>query len=94
MELRHTLEILTKDIQDIEKLVGNLQNSTRESSIELDLALSKLRNVYEVLTLIKADRLQEMAASMAEAVKEPATSFPPSSTDSGNELDEQSPGRG
>jgi hypothetical protein len=62
MELRHTLEILTKDIQDIEKLVGNLHNSDGDSSIELDLALSKLRNVYEVLTMIKADRLQEIGA--------------------------------
>jgi hypothetical protein len=62
MELRYTLEILTKDIQDIEKLVGNLQNSAGAYSIELDLALSKLRNVYEVLTMIKADRLQEMVS--------------------------------
>ncbi len=60
MELRHTLEILIKDMQDIEKLVGNLQNSGGSATIELDLALSKLRNVYEVLTLIKADRLKEM----------------------------------
>jgi hypothetical protein len=70
MELRHTLEILTKDIQDIEKLVGNLQNSGRKSSIELDLALSKLRNVYEVLTLIKADRLQEMVFSASEGANQ------------------------
>jgi hypothetical protein len=77
MELRHTLEILTKDIQDIEKLVGNLQNSTRESGIELDLALSKLRNVYEVLSLIKADRLQELASSIYEPPAEEKSSVPP-----------------
>jgi len=58
MEIKHTLEILTKDIQDIEKLVGNLQNSPEGSSIEMDLALSKLRNVYEILTMIREDRLQ------------------------------------
>ena len=60
MEIKHTIEILTKDIQDIEKLVGNLQNSQDGSAIELDLALSKLRNVYEILTMIKADRLHEL----------------------------------
>jgi len=60
MEIKYTIEILTKDIQDIEKLVGNLRNSKDDSAIELDLALSKLRNVYEILTLIKADRLQEL----------------------------------
>jgi hypothetical protein len=91
MELRHTLEILTKDIQDIEKLVGNLQNSTRESSMELDLALSKLRNVYEVLTLIKADRLQEMISSVSETGNESAPSVPeiPSPPDTG--IGEKSP---
>ena len=56
MEIKYTIEILTKDIQDIEKLVGNLQNSEDGSAIELDLALSKLRNVYDILTMIKADR--------------------------------------
>ena len=56
MEFKNTFEILTKDIQDIEKLVGSLQNSGGGSTIELDLALSKLRNVYEILTLIRDDR--------------------------------------
>ena len=73
MELRYTLEILTKDIQDIEKLVGNLQNSAGASSIEMDLALSKLRNVYEVLTMIKADRLQEMASQQDTSTAEQDT---------------------
>ncbi len=63
MEIKYTIEILTKDIQDIEKLVGNLQNSQDGSAIELDLALSKLRNVYEILTMIKADRLHELISS-------------------------------
>jgi len=70
MEIKHTIEILTKDIQDIEKLVGNLQNSQDGSAIELDLALSKLRNVYEILTMIKADRLHEILHP--EKIQEPA----------------------
>ena len=60
MDIKYTIEILTKDIQDIEKLVGKLQNSKEASAIELDLAMSKLRNVYEILTMIKADRLNEL----------------------------------
>jgi hypothetical protein len=62
MEIKYTIEILTKDIQDIEKLVGNLRNSNEASSIELDLAMAKLRNVYEILTMIKADRYRELFA--------------------------------
>jgi hypothetical protein len=60
MDIKYTIEILTKDIQDIEKLVGKLQNSKDASAIELDLAMSKLRNVYEILTMIKADRLNDL----------------------------------
>ena len=64
MEIKYTIEILTKDIQDIEKLVANIGNSKDASAIELDLALSKLRNVYEILTLIKTDRLQELTSTL------------------------------
>lgn len=59
MDIKYTLEILTKDIQDIEKLVGNLAISPGGSTLELDLALSKLRNVYDVLTVIRTDRALE-----------------------------------
>lgn len=55
MEIKHTVEILTKDIQEIEKLVRNLNNSPTPPRIELDLALSKLRNVYELLSMIRED---------------------------------------
>ncbi len=55
MEIKYTLEILTKDIQDIGKLVENLQNSPEGSTLELDLALSKLRNVYDILSVIRTD---------------------------------------
>ena len=64
MEIKYTLEILTKDIQDIEKLVGMIQNSPGSSTLELDLALSKLRNdergaryAYEQLRSHGAPRL-------------------------------------
>jgi len=46
---------LTKDIQEIEKLVRNLNNSPTPPRIELDLALSKLRHAYELLSMIRED---------------------------------------
>ncbi len=63
MEIKHTVEILTKDIQEIEKLVGNLDNYEIPPQIELDLALSKLRNVYELLMMIKSDAGEEARLS-------------------------------
>jgi hypothetical protein len=81
MEIKYTIEILTKDIQEIEKLVGMLRNSKDASAIELDLALSKLRNVYEILTLIKADRLHELTnTALAEKpAEEPPAPVSPES---------------
>lgn len=55
MEIKHTVEILTKDIQDIEKLVRNLNNYETPPQIEIDLAMSKLRNVYDLLSIISRD---------------------------------------
>ena len=77
MEIKYTIEILTKDIQDIEKLVGNLGNSKDESALELDLALSKLRNVYEILTMIKADRLHELVGQVKDQDQPFAEAAPP-----------------
>jgi hypothetical protein len=87
MELKYTLEILTKDIQDIEKLVGNLQNSPEGSTLEMDLALSKLRNVYDILTAIRSDMdtarkvkaetsVRGLADREPEAGQEPAATEP------------------
>ncbi len=53
MEFKHTIEILTKDIQDIEKLVSNFNNYSSIPNIELELALAKLRNVYDVLLMLR-----------------------------------------
>lgn len=71
MEIKYTLEILTKDIQEIEKLVGNLQNSPRGSMLELDLALSKLRNVYDILTVIRSDMAAANEQRKVEVVPPP-----------------------
>jgi hypothetical protein len=59
MKFRTTIELLTKDIQDIEKLVSNFQNYSAIPVIELDLVLSKLRNAYDVLLMFRED-IQEV----------------------------------
>ncbi len=70
MEIKHTVEILTKDIQDIENLVRNLNNYPTPPRIEIDLAMAKLRNVYELLAMISTDIKSDMeeAALHREAV--------------------------
>lgn len=67
MEIKHTVEILTKDIQDIEKLVRNLNNYETPPQIEIDLAMSRLRNVYDLLLLISSDLKKDKHAGQEEA---------------------------
>jgi hypothetical protein len=67
MGFKNTFEIITKDIQDIEKLVGNFKNYSEIPNIELDLALSKLRNVYDILLLIKDENQKNSLKSNSES---------------------------
>lgn len=71
MEFKTTLEIVTKDIQDIEKLVGNFKNYSRIPNIELDLALSRLRNVYDLLLMFKADATPHAATEDVGRIEQP-----------------------
>ncbi len=71
MEFKTTLEIVTKDIQDIEKLVGNFKNYSRIPNIELDLALSRLRNVYDLLLMFKADANPLVATDPVGRMEQP-----------------------
>lgn len=59
MNFRHTVEILTKDIQDIEKLVSNFQNYDKVPAIEMDLVLGRMQKVYEVLLMLKDSGAEE-----------------------------------
>lgn len=59
MGFKNTLELITKDIQDIENLVSNFQNYSKLPIIELDLTLSKLQNVYELLLMIRDHEVLE-----------------------------------
>ncbi len=53
MSFKNTLELVTKDIQEIEKIISKFQNYSSIPSIEIDLALHKLQNLYELLLMIR-----------------------------------------
>ncbi len=80
MEYKTTLEIVTKDIQDIEKLVSNFKNYSRIPNIELDLALSRLRNVYDLLLMFKADGESNPVREVPVADKKSADPMPVAET--------------
>ncbi len=64
MTYKNTIEIVTKDIQDIEKLVDGFKNYSSVPSIELDLALSKLRNIYDILLMLRENTTEKPAGDI------------------------------
>jgi hypothetical protein len=91
MEIKHTIEILTKDIQDIEKLVRNLNNYETPPQIEIDLALSRLRNVYDLLSIIARDIKSDTRAGDASASAQHASSGETATTTQHSPGQEQAP---
>lgn len=76
MSYRHTLEAALESLQDIEELIKGFPENGDVPSIELDLSLQKLRNMYELLLVLKkpADLPVDQPARVA-----PAASVPPAS---------------
>jgi hypothetical protein len=53
MSYRHTLEAITESLHEIEDLIIRFPGEGDIPSIELDLALQKMRNIYELLLALK-----------------------------------------
>ena len=71
MNFKNTLESVTKDIQEIEKIVSNFQNYSRIPAIELDMCLHKLQNLYELLLLIREHEIESQNSDSKSEVVEP-----------------------
>ena len=59
MNFKRTLQILSKDIEEIEKILGEIDISAPDSRMEMQLALSKLKNLQENFNLF-SDLLEEV----------------------------------
>ncbi len=79
MGFKNTLELITKDIQDIENLVSNFQNYSKLPLIELDLSLSKLQNVYDLLLMIRDHEVAEKIMNSEETEKDEVLEMAPES---------------
>ncbi len=53
MEVKHIVENLIKDIQEIEKFINAFKNSSHISHIETDLILSRLQNLYATVLQLR-----------------------------------------
>jgi hypothetical protein len=80
MNFKKTLQILSKDIEEIEKILDEIDISSPASRIEMRLAVSKLKNLRENFTLF-GDLLEETTTAppppVPPAPKEEPAAPPP-----------------
>ncbi len=55
MNYKHTLKAAMADLQDIANLLDTMYNKDTFSAIELDLALQKVRNIYDIMLMIRPE---------------------------------------
>jgi hypothetical protein len=65
MSYRHTLEAALESLHEIEDLVKGFPENGNIPAIEIDLTLQKLRNIYELMLMMR--RLEEAPAEEKEA---------------------------
>ncbi len=77
MNFKKTFQILSKDIEEIEKILGEIDISSPESRMEMKLALSKLKNLQENFGLFST-LLEEVAVVPSPPPAEKAAQAPAS----------------
>lgn len=55
MNYNNTIDIILSDIEDVRKLIQGFKNKKSIPKIEIDIALEKLRKLYDVLLLFNND---------------------------------------
>ena len=53
MDIKNSINIIINDIKEIDKIVKNFENYSNVPRIEIDITLSKVRNLYDNLLLLR-----------------------------------------
>lgn len=79
MSYRHTFEAALESLKEIEQLIGSFPDDGRIPGIDIDLALQKMRNVYELMLMVKQEATVNpvIQAPLAKPVKTPELSKTP-----------------
>ncbi len=79
MSYRHTFEAALESLKEIEQLIGSFPDDGRIPGIDIDLALQKMRNVYELMLMVKQESTGNpvLKSPVAETVKTPEASKAP-----------------
>jgi len=70
MNYKNTIEILLKDISEIERIINNFKKYKQIPQIEMDLTLSKVRNLYDILLLLEKSNSELSIDKQEKEIKE------------------------
>jgi hypothetical protein len=59
MVYKNTLEAIIEHVKEINTMVSGFTNNDKISAIEMDLTLEKVRNLYDILLMLKQSNLRE-----------------------------------
>lgn len=71
MEFRNTVSILHENSQEISKLIERIGETEEISTIELDILLGKLRDMYDILTGIRVEKTSVQSIKQIETDETP-----------------------
>jgi len=74
MNYRHTLEAALESLHEIEELISGFSSSEKIPAVEIDLVLQKMRNMYELMLMVKKEPENGEATEVAE--KNATTTIP------------------
>ena len=69
MDYKNTIEIITHEIREVEELVAGFVKHSEIPRIELDLALDKVRKVYDTLIMIEKSNLKTTESKIEKVKK-------------------------
>lgn len=81
MDYKHSIAILSENIDEIDDILRGLEKSKKIPAIEVDLLLDKVRNFYEMLLMLKKnigefEETKYVAEKQPEKAPEPVVTVP------------------
>lgn len=66
MKYKHTLEAALESLHEIEELISGFSDSGKIPAVEIDLVLQKMRNMYELMLMVKKEPESRDVSDVAE----------------------------
>jgi len=81
MVYKNTLEAIIENVKEIEELISDFVKNKKIPKIEMDLALEKVRDLYDVLLLLRRAGIEEQSGQATQSTEKYTESVDSSNSD-------------